>query len=111
MDTKTQNESIVKELRLWESSKDVSHIYQIINKNRKLIKDKANDFIIKNCILNDNLVKLLKEMFPEIKLSNTQWKMIVAIGDKDKTGQVKLDLFFNLVTNSAKSNISHPKII
>ena len=31
-------------------------------------------------------------MFPEVKISNTQWKMIVSIGDKENTGQVNLDL-------------------
>lgn len=111
LDKKPQNDNIAKELRQWETSKDISVIYQIINKNRKQIKESSIEYIFKNSIQNDNLIKVLKQMFPEIKVSNTQWKMIVSIGDKDKTGHVNLELFFSLVTNSCKTTLSHPKNI
>ena len=44
----------------------------------------------------------------EIKLSPAQWTIIISMGDKDKSGQINLDTFLNLVTNSAKINSSHP---
>lgn len=63
-----------------------------------------------NLIKSDNLIKILRDMFPQIKLSNTQWKMLVSLGDKSCKDEIKLDLFFEIMNNSAKHNISHMKI-
>ena len=72
-------------LREWETSGDIMNIYLIIYKNRKLIKDRIfkSNYIfnsgMENYIQADNLLNIIRDLFPNTKLSQTQWKMIVSI--------------------------------
>ena len=95
----------LKKLRKWETSNDVINIYKEIAKNRKIIAQNIRSTAFgPNCsiIHEDNLIKELKEIFPYYKLTNTQWKMIVEIGDKDTQGFINFDTFIKLVENCAR---------
>jgi Ca2+-binding EF-hand superfamily protein len=95
----------LKKLRKWETSNDVINIYKEIAKNRKIIAQNIRSTAFgQNCsiIHEDNLIKELKEIFPYYKLTNTQWKMIVEIGDKDTQGFINFDTFIKLVENCAR---------
>ena len=107
----SKKEKITKEIRLWENSKDISCLFNIFAKNRKFIKDNCKLFSIKpNVIKADNFIKVLKELFPQIKLTNTQWKILVSLGDKTTRDEIRLDVFFDVMNNSSKQNLSHMKI-
>jgi len=92
----------------------VSLIYKSISKNKNIIKEKVKPLLIwkksKNVIHSENLIQILKEILIYFNLTNTQWKIIVAIGDTDKSSFIDFDLFMNLATNSAKITASHPKL-
>ncbi len=110
LEKKTLNDTEAKELRIWETSKEMSNLYQLINKNRKQIRENLKQFTFKNWVSSEYFVNVLKEMFQQqVNLSNSQWSILMSLGDKDRSGQVNLDTFLNLVTNSAKINLSHPK--
>ena len=106
----------LKQLREWETSNDISNIYKMIARNKKAIKDKVKLFTMGRSgvngngmvILSDNLVDILKNVLGKIRLSNTQWKMLVAIGDRDKSGMIDFDMFMNVVDTSSKMERSHP---
>ena len=91
-------------LRKWETSNNVINIYKAISKNRKIIWDKVKDVALggrNGLILEDNLIKVLKEVFPNYKLTNIQWRMIVEIGDKDPNNFINFDVFIKLVEHCA----------
>lgn len=100
-------------LREWESSSDVKDIYKIILKHKKIIKEhlKKTYFMETSEMLvqSDNLVTILKEFLPEMKLSNTQWKMLVMIGKSDDYSLIDVDLFFVMVEALAKSTINRQR--
>lgn len=84
----------------------------MINKNKNVIKEISRTYLIRpNFIHSENFIKILKEAFPNANISNTQWKIVIAIGDKDKNGQVDVDLFFDLISNCSKISSSVPKIV
>ena len=98
-------------LREWETSNDIIEIYKLISKNRKLIKDKVKLFTLNNesmLIKADNMIEVLKSVLNKIRLSQTQWKMIVSIGDKDKSGVVNFNTFLSVVETTSKMATSHP---
>ena len=100
-----QHKRQLNKLRKWETSNDVINIYKEISKNRKYIAHNIKESVFgHNCTIihEDNLIKVLKELFPYYKLTNTQWKMIVEIGDKDTQGFINFDTFIKLVENCAK---------
>ena len=75
----------------------------IIEKNY-LIKLNEIDFIH-----SKNFIALLKDIFPKMKLSQTQWKMIANIAQTEKTDDlINLKGFFKLIEFTAKNMISHP---
>ena len=104
-------------LRDWETSGDISFIYKFINRNRKLIREK-----IKNCnfmltgdgiqlIHSDNLISILKDVIPGLKLSQTQWKMIVNVAQNERTdGLININDFFKLLEITSKNMASHPTV-
>ena len=95
----------LKKLRRWETSNDVINIYKEISKNRKMIQQNIKETSFgTNCTIihEDNLIRVLKDFFPYYKLTNTQWKMIVEIGDKDTQGFINFDTFIKLVENCAR---------
>ena len=95
----------LKKLRRWETSNDVINIYKEISKNRKMIQQNIKETSFgANCTIihEDNLIRVLKDFFPYYKLTNTQWKMIVEIGDKDTQGFINFDTFIKLVENCAR---------
>ena len=53
----------------------------------------------------------MKENFPKLKIDNTKWKIVVSIADRDKSGQIDIELFFKLITATSKISISVPKLI
>ena len=94
----------LRNLRRWETSDNVIGIYKAIARNRKLITEKVKNIAINkntSLIQQDNLIKILKEVFPQYRLSNTQWKMIVQIGDKDTSDFINYDVFIKLVEHCA----------
>ena len=105
--------SQMKILRQWETSNDIIEIYKIIAKNRKIIKDKVKLFTVEpNTMLikANDMIYVLKDVLNKIKLSQTQWKMIVSIGDKDKSGIIDFNTFISVVDTTAKMGISHPVV-
>jgi len=100
----------MKELREWENSKEASNIYTLINRNRKMIREQAKNYIInKNIINTENLIAILQLTIPQLKMSKTQWKILVGIADKDRNGLIDFELFLNLANSSSKLIASHPK--
>ena len=104
-------------LREWETSSDISLIYKIINKNKKIIKQRIlnSNYCINNddtgLIQPDNFVKILKETLPNINLNMTQWKMIVNVAKKETLqGLIDVNEFFRLMELSTKNLVSHPSI-
>lgn len=84
----------------------------MINKQRQVLKEMASTFCIRpNFIHSENFIKILKETFPNANVGNTQWKIVISIADKDKNGQIDLDLFFDLISNCFKISASVPKIV
>ena len=103
--------SQIKILREWETSNDIIEIYKLISKNRKLIKDKVKLFTLNNqsmLIKTENMIEVLKNVLNKIRLSQTQWKMIVSIGDKDKSGMIDFNTFLSVIETSSKMATSHP---
>ena len=105
-------------LREWETSGDVVDIYLFIHKNRKLIKDKiiSSDYTVnggnENFIHSENLIKILKDLFPNQKLSQMQWKMIVNIAQNENYNNlIDIYKFFRIVEITAKNLMSQPKIL
>ena len=95
----------LKKLRKWETSNDIINIYKEIARNRKQIALKIRDTSFgpnSSIIHEENLIKVLKDIFPYYKLTNTQWKMIVEIGDRDTQGFINFDTFIKLVENCAR---------
>ena len=104
-------------LREWETSSDITDLYLLIYKNRKLIKEKIFQ---SNCTLNgsgdtlvqaDNLLNIIRDLLPNNKLSQTQWKMIVSIAQNESNNNlIDIDKFFRLMEITSKHLMSHPKI-
>ena len=101
----------MKNLREWETSKDISKVYNLIAKNKKIIKDKVKLFCGSLDILlihSNNLIDILKNVFGKVNLSQTQWKMIVSVGKKDKTDLIDFDAFIKVIDAKFKKEKSHP---
>ena len=104
-------------LREWETSGDIMNIYLIIYKNRKIIKEKIyqSDYVFNsgkvNYVQADNLLNIIKDLLPNYKLSQTQWKMIVSIAQNENNNNlVDIEKFFRLMEITSKNLTSHPKI-
>ena len=102
-------------LRDWETSGDVTYIYKFINRNRKLLKEKISkcNFILTGdgiqLIHADNLIGILKETIPGLKLSQTQWKMIVNVAQNERTdGFININDFFKILEIISNNMASHP---
>jgi hypothetical protein len=85
----------------------------MITKNKKILLDKAKPMLLKQgtyrFINADNLISLLKDILFGVKLSNTQWKIIVSMADRQKNSMIDMDLFISLVEQSTKQSTSHPR--
>ena len=102
-------------MREWESSRDISNIYQMLYKNRKEIKQimKDKNYLIKfgdvDFVHSANFINILKDILPNINLSQTQWKMLVNIAQTERIDDlIDLKEFFKLIECSAKNMSSHP---
>ena len=100
-----------------ETSGDVSYIYKFINRNRKLIREKISkcNFILTGdgvqLIHADNLINILKDTIPGLKLSQTQWKMIVNVAQNERTdGLLNINDFFKILEITSNNMSSHPII-
>ena len=107
-----------KVLREWETSGDVTVIYKFINKNRKFIKQKIkeNNYYIgangAELVHSGNLISVLKDILPNLKISQTQWKMIVNIAQKDRVDDfIDINEFFRLLEITSVNMVSHPLIV
>ena len=103
----------LKILRNWEMSNDIIFIYKLIGKNRKLIKERVLSKTGNNpnmLIKVNHLIDILKNVLFNIKLSQTQWKMIASIGDINKSGIIDFNIFMSIIENVNKVGFSHPKI-
>jgi hypothetical protein len=101
---------VSKYLKALDNSRESGDIYSLINKNKKTLKEHTRKFLIcKNCILAENFIRVLKENFPKEGISNTQWKKIVTIADRERNSLIDLDIFFDLVGNYSRINVSVPK--
>ena len=101
----------MKILREWETSREIIEIYKLIARNKKLIRDKVKLFTIGSNVMlinANNLIDILKNVLGKIRLSQTQWKMIVSLGDKDKSGLIDFDAFIKIVEATSKMERSHP---
>ena len=92
----------VKILQKWEMSNNLIEVYKNIARNRKMISQNVKRASFGSFIQEDNLINILKEMFPQYKFNNTQWRMIVEIGNKDPRGFINYDVFIMIVENCAK---------
>ena len=115
--SKDKIESNRKILREWETSNDVSAIYKFLYKNRKEIKNMIKDknYLIQindvDFIHSSNFINILKEIFPKLKLSQTQWKMIANIAQTERADNlININGFFKLIEFTSTNMISHPKI-
>ena len=100
----------INSLRKWETSNNTINIYKAISKNRKIIWDKIKVISGNNVLVQeDNLIKILKDVFPTYRLSNTQWKMIVEIGDIDNRSFINFENFIKLVEHSTNRENSIPR--
>ena len=101
----------IKILREWETSKEIIEIYKLIARNKKLIRDKVRLFTVGSNVMKIhaiNLIDILKNVLGKIRLSDTQWKMIVSLGDKDKSGLIDFDAFIKIIEATSKMERSHP---
>ena len=92
----------IKTLQKWEMSNNLIEVYKSIAKNRKIISQKVKNISFGSFVQEDNLINILKEMFPQYKFNNTQWRMIVEIGNKDPRGFINYDTFIMIVENCSK---------
>ena len=98
-------------LREWETSRDIIEIYKLIARNKKLIRDRVKLYTLGSnvTLINaNNLINILKNVLGRIRLSQTQWKMIVSLGDKDKSGLIDFDAFIKVIEATSKMEKSHP---
>jgi Ca2+-binding EF-hand superfamily protein len=104
-------------LREWETSGDVSAIYKYLYKNRKEIKQMIVDrkYLIKineeDFVHYSNFIDIIRDILPNLKLSQTQWKIIVNIAQTERADNlINIKDFFKLVEFSSKNMTSHPFI-
>ena len=104
-------------LREWETSGDVSAIYKYLYKNRKEIKQMIVDrkYLIKineeGFVHYSNFIDIIRDILPNLKLSQTQWKIIVNIAQTERSDNlINIKDFFKLVEFSSKNMTSHPFI-
>jgi hypothetical protein len=79
-----------------------------------MLKDKAKRYFFNDgsgcsMIQCDNLIAALKEVLPRVCLSSTQWKMMVLVGDKNRSGMVDYEMFMKIVETSAKRSVGQPR--
>ena len=96
------NKKEFRELKKWEMSDNIIDIYKNIYKNRKIIALRAKNICFGSVIQEDSLINILKENFPNYKLTNTQWKIIVEIGTKNSKGFINFEQFMNIVESYIK---------
>ena len=113
MDPKSPNiQSKVKSIRSYENSKEIAEIYHLLWKNKRQIKEECKRFFVLHggslIISTENLLNVLAKMFPR-KLVTNNWRVIVSMGDKDRTSIIDVDYLFNQIGNSDRSTISHPR--
>lgn len=103
-------------LREWESSKDITNIFEVLSKNRKTIRGACADFLVndknKSSININHLILVMNSVLSGcgVSLSRSQWKILAAFADKDKTGMIDFEEFMAIVNNSARTTTSHPKV-
>ena len=97
-----ENKKGFKELKKWEMGEDIINLYKNIYKNRKMISLRAKNVCFGYFIHEDSLINILKEYFPDYKLTNAQWKIIVEIGTKNSKGFINFENFMNVIENCTK---------
>ena len=100
-------------IRDWEGSEQITHIYKLISKNKKAIKDKVKLYTIRtsdNLLIQENyLIDILINVLGKIRISYPQWKMIVGLGDTERNGIIDFNAFMKVIDSYAQIKNSHPK--
>ena len=100
-------------IRDWEGSEEITEIYKLISKNKKVIRDKVKLYTIRtssNLLIQDNyLIDILINVLGKIRMSYPQWKMIVALGDTERNGIIDFNEFMRAIDSYANIKNSHPK--
>ena len=85
----------------------------MISRNRKIIKESLKQYSLNDngdmLVQSDNLISVLKDVLPKMKLSHTQWKMLVRIGKTEIDNLIDLGMFFRMIEVSAKNLKSNPR--
>ena len=99
-------------IRDWEGSEQITEIYKLISKNKKLIKDKVKLYTIRTSdnllIQENNLIDILINVLGKIRISYPQWKMIVGLGDTERNGVIDFNAFIRVIDSYANIKNSHP---
>ena len=102
-------------IRDWEGSEQITHIYKLISKNKKAIKDKVKLYTIRtsdNLLIQENyLIDILINVLGKIRISYPQWKMIVGLGDTERNGIIDFNAFMKVIDSYAQIKNSHPKYL
>ena len=100
-------------IREWEGSEEMAEVYKKISKNKKLIKEKVKLYNIKTSsnmlIQENNLIDILIHVLGRLRLSYPQWKMIVSIGNTNRSGIIDFNAFINAVDSYVNNWNSHPR--
>jgi Ca2+-binding EF-hand superfamily protein len=100
-------------IRDWEGSEEITEIYKLISKNKKAIKDKVKLYTIRtsdNLLIQEKyLIDILINILGKKRMSYPQWKMIVALGDKERNGVIDFNEFIRAIESYANIQNSHPK--
>ena len=65
-----------------------------------------------NFIHSENLINILRDLIPNHKLSQVQWKMIVNIAQNENYNNlIDIEKFFRIIEITAKNMMSQPKLI
>ncbi len=99
------------------SSLNMMEMYKLIHKNRKLIKNRMHqcNYIYQtngeNFIKSENLLFLIKEIFPNSKLSIMQMKSLLNIAKcSSNDNLVNINDFFKIIEISTKGVTCQPKL-
>eukprot|EP00340_Litonotus_pictus_P004786 CAMPEP_0170532620 /NCGR_PEP_ID=MMETSP0209-20121228/73869_1 /TAXON_ID=665100 ORGANISM="Litonotus pictus, Strain P1" /NCGR_SAMPLE_ID=MMETSP0209 /ASSEMBLY_ACC=CAM_ASM_000301 /LENGTH=1966 /DNA_ID=CAMNT_0010829001 /DNA_START=1220 /DNA_END=7117 /DNA_ORIENTATION=+ len=120
----TNKSTVSKLLREWETSDDYNKVLDTLYKNRKQIRNSVSVLLIKDekshlnvldlkinlndiqgvkrLVMMDDLILVLETLFSQLRLSKTQWRIVVRPAQICKTGKVDIELLFSLAKDQKK---------
>lgn len=100
-------------IRDWEGSEDISEIFRLISKNKKVIRDKVKLYTIRTSddlfIQENHLIDILINVLGKRRISYLQWKMITGLGDTKRNGIIDFRVFIKAIESYANVKNSHQK--